>query len=218
MISEKTVELNLTTELTNWAWKIHRKTFTAIAPTQVQEANLGYDVSMMSGGLGIYIQYKRAEIKGTEYIYKLNRTSARDQHKKLFDLESTGVPVFYGLPVFTTVNEVISNRRRLLMHTLWLSPSSIPVPDGGTQHHELHYESTTGRTWVTSDDEVHFEVADMTISNIEKQITGDLKNNVIEAMSAFNKIFVGDQQQEETASEFDISLFLGGSMMTVDNE
>jgi len=37
-------------------------------------------------------------------------------------------------------------------------------------------------------------------------------------MGAFNKIFVGNQHPEETASKFDIPLFLGGSIMTVGNE
>ena len=73
MISEKTVELNVTTEFMNWMWKVHRTTFTAIAPTQREEAKLGYDVSIIASGFGFYIQYKRAHLKGSsEYVYDLN--------------------------------------------------------------------------------------------------------------------------------------------------
>ncbi len=157
MISEKTVELNLTTEITNWLWKIHHKTFTAIAPSQRQEAKLGYDVSVAASGFAFFIQYKRAHQHGTEYVYDLNRTKARDQHVKLLKLERTSVPVFYALPVFTTISEVVAHRRGLLLHTLWLPPSTIPVPGGGAGHHEVHYDSSTGRRWVTYDDEIEFE-------------------------------------------------------------
>lgn len=218
MISEKTVELNLTTELTNWAWKIQHKTFTPIAPTQVEEAKLGYDVSMLSNGFALYIQYKRAELKGTEYIYKLNRTKARDQHKKLCALDKVGVPVYYGLPIFTEVAEVLSNRRRLLMLTLWISPSTIPVPNSGVGHHEVHYESTTGSMWVTSEEEIDFDAGDTTTSSIENQITGNLRNNLREGAVAFNNIFVGGGQTQETQKAFDDSQFSGGYMFIGSND
>lgn len=69
---------------------------------------------------------------------------------------NTGVPVFYALPLFTTIGEVLRHRINLLLHTFWLRPYSIPVPAGGIGHHEVHYEATTDRYWVTSDEEIDF--------------------------------------------------------------
>jgi hypothetical protein len=66
MISEKTVELNLTTEFMNWMWKVHHSTYTAIAPSQRQEATLGYDVSIRASGFCFFIQYKRAHLRERE--------------------------------------------------------------------------------------------------------------------------------------------------------
>jgi hypothetical protein len=217
MISEKTVELNLTTEFVNWMWKIHHTTFTAIAPSQRQEANLGYDVSIVTSGHGFYIQYKRAHKKGSEYIYDLNRTAARDQHKRLCDLESTGVPVFYALPLFTTVTEVLQYRRSLLNHTLWLRPNSIPVPGGGIGHHEVHFDASTGRYWVTSDEEVDFfpEYPSDQLAALLGAARGE--DNLMEAMSAFNEIFVSGMGKEHGegfgVSDFDDSSINGIALM-----
>ena len=215
MISEKTVELNLNTELTNWLWKVHHTTFTAIAPSQRQEARLGYDVSVQATGFAFFIQYKRAHLRGTEYIYQLNRTSARDQHAKLVRLESTGVPVFYALPIFTTVPEVIRHRRRLLLRTLWFPPSSIPVPGGGVGHHEVHYDSSTGRHWVTSDDEIEFKPENDGVDVLSRILERSADtNNLMEAMYAFNKVFIGQQDEEVAISdEFDDSSISGVALM-----
>lgn len=216
MISEKTVELNLTTELMNWMWKVHRSTFTAIAPSQRQEARLGYDVSVVGKGHGFFIQYKRAHLKGTEYIFDLNRTSAQDQHRKLCDLENTGVPVFYAFPVFTTVGEVIAFRRNLLFHTLWIRPNAIPVPGGSVGHHEVHYEATTGRHWVTSNEEIEFspEQEDPLVRLLNATKGQD---NLLEAMTAFNNIFVGDQRRDYLPN-FDDSSISGIALMATVND
>jgi hypothetical protein len=219
MISEKTVELNLTTEFMNWMWKVHHSTFTAIAPSQRQEALLGYDVSIRASGFGFFIQYKRAHLKGREYIYELNRTKARDQHKKLCDLEARGFPVFYALPVFTTVREVIGYRRQLLLHTLWLPPSSIPVPGGGVGHHEVHYDASTCRHWVTSEDEIPF-IPEFTgvdaITNILDQRKNE--NNLIKAMYAFNEIFIKGEKEQGFEVDFDDSSIAGISLMSTLHE
>ena len=218
LISEKTVELNVTTEFMNWMWKVHCSTFTAIAPSQRQEAKLGYDVNITSSGFGFFIQYKRAHIKGSEYIYDLNRTKGRDQHKKLCDLEKTGVPVFYALPVFTEVSEVILYRRKLLLHTLWLRPNSIPVPGGGVGHHEFHYDKVTGKYWVTSDEEVYFEPENTGIDVVTDMLEREKdKDNLKEAIMAFNEIFTGQYeqsiQQESIVKDFDYTSTAGISLM-----
>ena len=219
MISEKTVELNLTTEFMNWMWKVHGSTFTAIAPSQRQEAKLGYDVSIITRGFGFFIQYKRAHLKGSEYIYELNRTSARDQHKKLCDLESTGVPVFYAFPVFSTVGEVIHYRRRLLLQTLWIPPISIPVPGGGIGHHEVHYDASTGRYWVTSEEEIDFVPENGGIDALSNLLEISREtNNLMEAMYSFNKIFIKSQNEESDTIEFDDSSIAGISLMATIHE
>jgi hypothetical protein len=60
MISEKTVELNLTTQLINCFYYVTGQIHYALAPSQRQEGQLGFDVSVTAPGGGVLIQYKRA--------------------------------------------------------------------------------------------------------------------------------------------------------------
>lgn len=150
-ISEKTVELNFTLELVNYLSVRSGRSCFAWGPTLRQEANWGFDAAIGLSGRFIYIQYKKATVEGPGYVYPLNRTTARDQHSRLLQLESMGVSSWYLLPKFTTLNEIAAGRRRLLTrpNSTWIKPSQIPVPNGGTGHHDLHIHPT--RTWLTSD-------------------------------------------------------------------
>ena len=125
------------------------------------------------------------------------------------------MPVLYALPIFSTVTEVIRHRRGLLLHTLWLPPSSIPVPSGGVGHHEVHYDSSTGRHWVTSDDEIEFEPKLDGVDGLTRILDRSADtSNLREAMYAFNKVFIGQQEEEFAISdEFDDSSISGIALM-----
>ncbi len=132
-----------------------------------------------------------------------------------FDLKVPVFLFFYALPIFTTVPEVIHNRRRLLLHALWLPLSTIPVPGGGVGHHEVHYNSSTGRHWVKSDDEIEFEPEFQGVDDLTRILErGVDTNNLMEAMRAFNKIFIGQQDEEvATSNELDDSSMSGIALM-----
>jgi hypothetical protein len=146
VISEKTVELNLTAELLNWLFGQTGSTHFVIAPSQVEEADLGFDASFHGTGAPVFIQFKRAYVKGSAYTWKLNRTAAEDQHHRLQILQALGASVFYAFPLFHTGTEVAALRRSLLMHTLWVPPLSLHPSGGPTGPHDLTFDSTTG-TW-----------------------------------------------------------------------
>src|SRR5687768_4696683 len=116
MISEKTVELDVTAEMLAWLRWVTGDTHTAIGPSQAQEAILGYDVSFhASSTAAALIQYKRAYVNGSLWTWRLNRTKRKDQHVRLQLLEAQGSPVFYAFPHFATVANLVSSRRRLLV-------------------------------------------------------------------------------------------------------
>lgn len=150
-ISEKTVELNLSIEIANFLFSQHGRPAFAWGPTLRQEARWGFDAAYGLQGRFIYIQYKRAYTESPGHLFHLNRTAAKDQHRKLQLLESSGVAVRYALPRFTTLGHIEAHRRRLLLppHTAWLKPSQINMPNGGIGHHDLHIHP--GRRWLTSD-------------------------------------------------------------------
>jgi hypothetical protein len=155
MLSEKSVELNVTAELLAWLSWITGVTHTAIGPSQADEAKVGYDVSFHGGGVAAaLVQYKRAYVDGATWTWRLNRTKKRDQHQRLQLLESAGFPVAYAFPLFATPAELVSRRRRLLLATAWYPPSAINPPGGPTGHHEVSWDSGSDTWWVASPDRI----------------------------------------------------------------
>ena len=154
MISEKTVELNLTVELVNWNFYISGIRSYILAPSQREEGVLGFDVSIgYPHGYPTLIQYKRAYFKKrtNELEYYLNRNTSQDQHLRLFILESLGYDVWYALPLFYTPSDIINYRRRLLTKTLFLRPSWIRPIGGMTGHHSIKYNLITNTLTVHSE-------------------------------------------------------------------
>lgn len=157
MISEKTVELNITTELVNWLFHVTEVRPYILAPSQVVEGRLGFDVTIGYPGIGtpFLLQYKRAEFRaGTnEYVYHLNRNASRDQHLRLYVLEQLGWEVFYVLPLFHLPADVVRDRQHLLPRTLYLRPSWMVPSDGSlTGFHDVRYNLTSGKITIHSDE------------------------------------------------------------------
>ncbi len=201
MISEKTVELNLTTELINWASKVTRRTYFALAPSQRQEGRLGFDVSVQANGTGVLIQYKRAYVTGSDWEWHLNRTSLRDQHRRLQLIESLGIPVFYAFPFFNRPSEVETGRRQLLLRTFWYRPSRINPPGGPVGHHEVHYNFSTSRFWVTSGREIDLpepETAEVLMKAFQAE---ENRANVGRLFEAFNKAMLTDRHNAANGSQ-----------------
>ena len=194
MISEKTVELNLTTELVNWIFSISKVRPYILAPSQREEGVWGYDVGLGGvSGRGVLLQFKRAYFTAPdEYEFKLNRTKYKDQHLRLQTLEGMGIPVYYVFPIFHTPNEVITYRRRLLQKTIFVKPSRIKPKGGPVGHHEVVYKKTLD-TWnvhseegvpidyVEGIEEVYDEVQENSnsgaVSQIVKSCNSVYKNN-----------------------------------------
>jgi len=154
MISEKTVELNLTAELLAWLYGLTGHTHFVVAPTQRAEGKLGFDAGFYGPGPGVLIQFKRAHVRGSVWCWQLNRTKLRDQHRRLQRLDAAGIPVFYAFPHFHRVREIVKWRRQLLVHTFWIRPSSLNPPGGPTGHHDLFLDAST-KTWrLTSPDPI----------------------------------------------------------------
>lgn len=151
MLSEKTIELNLTTELLNWYWSRQRRPAVAIGPTLREEARYGYDVAIHGAHHATLIQFKRAEPEPGGLVYKINFTKAQDQHEKLLVLERRGHDVRYGFPLFYEASDLIGYRRRLLTITAWPKPSQLPFVPGPTGHHYVHHEFSSGRWFTTSE-------------------------------------------------------------------
>jgi hypothetical protein len=204
MISEKTVELNLTTELVNFLYVITGVRPYILAPSQTQEGVLGFDTSIGFPGTGrpYLIQYKRAEyrVRTNEYLYHLNHTNRQDQHLRLYILERMGWDVFYALPLFHTPTHVITNRRRLLPLTLYLKPSWM-IPVGGIPsmvgHHEVRHNLTTGVTTIYSEEgsEINnkfdfFDFVRMLNSNSDKDNSGEKLNAFF---ADFNRVFANKE-------------------------
>lgn len=207
MISEKTVELNLTTELVNYLYVVTGVRPYILAPSQTQEGVLGFDATIGFPGTGrpYLIQYKRAEfrVRKNEYLYHLNHTAKQDQHLRLYILERMGWDVFYALPLFHTPTQVITNRQHLLPKTLYIKPSSM-IPVGGISamvgHHEVRHNLTTGITKIYSEEgkEINnkfdfYDFARILNNNNDQQNSNEKLNSFF---NDFNKVFANEQSFE----------------------
>ena len=193
MISEKTVELNLTTEFINWLSHQHNTPYFAVGPTQAQEAQWGFDAGVFGNSTGALIQYKRAYVNGTTWEWKLNRTKAKDQLQRLQQLEAAGHAVFFAFPYFHTLGQVQSHRRRLLLHTFWFKPSQIMPAGGPNGHHEVRFDSATNKWSVHSE-----QSADMPQSTSLAEVIGAIdnpQNRLSSLAETFNAIFMDDRDQ-----------------------
>ncbi|WP_369326862.1 hypothetical protein AB6N01_04220 [Alcaligenes nematophilus] len=190
MISEKTIELNLTTETINYAYTLTGRTHFAVGLTQKEEATYGVDVSI-GGGLALLLQYKRAHIQGNIWTWHLNRTKDQDQHLKLQTLESLGYPVYYALPYFSTLSDIQANRRKLLLKTFAIRPSTInPVP-GPTGYHDIRYDSSTGLFSVHSEPTALTTEPEWLKDIIEKELTQTEQINIGDFCMQYNKVVLG---------------------------
>ena len=190
MISEKTVELNLTTEAINYAYTLTGRTHFAVGLTQAEESVFGVDVSI-GGGSALLIQYKRAYVKGTTWTWHLNRTTKQDQHLRLQILESLGYPVYYALPYFSTLSDVQKNRRKLLLKTFAIRPSTInPIP-GPTGHHDVRYDSISGVFSVHSEPSPLSSEPERLSAVVEKELNQRDRIEIGELCADYNRIVLG---------------------------
>ncbi len=212
MISEKTVELNLTTEWLNYLFRHTRRVHFAIAPSQRAEAIIPIDaaISDRAGG-GVLIQYKRAIVKGTKWRWQLNHTVGRNQHQKLQKLEQLGYPVFYGFPFFSTPFEVARFRRRLLKdYTFFFRPSWINPPGGPIGHHDVVLDTAT-KTWRVSSPESAQLRGPIELNDITESLAkGVAEDNLWPLMAAFDEQF--PPKRRPRASQNDPRL-LGASIV-----
>jgi len=197
MISEKTVELNITTELVNWLYVKTGVRPYILAPSQRQEGALGFDtaVGTPNNGRPFLLQYKRAEFRARsrDYLYHLNNNVTQDQHLRLYILEQSGFDVFYALPLFHLATEVVANRQHLLPMTLFLKPRNMIPASGMTGHHEVRFNIDTGRITIHSDDEVEIEERFNfnDIANLYNRLDNE-QEKLESFLNKFNNIFTSD--------------------------
>lgn len=197
MISEKTVELNITTELVNWLYVKTGIRPYILAPSQRQEGVLGFDatIGFPTNGRPFLLQYKRAEFRKRkrEYLYHLNHNATQDQHLRLYILELMGCDVFYALPLFHLATDVVSNRQHLLPMTFCLKPSAMIPVTGMTGHHEVRYNLATNVITIHSDRgfEINERFDFNDILNLYSS-QGNDQEKLLAFLNKFNSVFANE--------------------------
>jgi hypothetical protein len=131
-------------------------------PTQVQEAELGYDVKIDAGGTPIFYQFKRSEHLTTRsaldwgtfsnpyYRFSLMKRSHSNQHQALIDLEANGFNVFYAAPRAHTCIELNNQyvQRSVVNMSFVIKPSDIgPITDD--KSHTISFCATNSPIFVS---------------------------------------------------------------------
>jgi hypothetical protein len=150
VISEKTVELNLTADLVYVLQVATGHTYYAVGLTQQQESALAYDVAIKSALPPLLVQFKRAETRQRFLRWTLNQTRLRDQHLRLQRLESVGLAVVYAFPLFADEQALRVPRPDLLSATAFVRPSAIRPVGGSTGTHHVRRDMVSGRWTVHS--------------------------------------------------------------------
>jgi hypothetical protein len=134
-IKEKTVELNLTSEVIQFLRAVSGRPVSAWGPTPHQEARLGFDAKVQSGGFKLLIQYKsvyRFHQGNNEWRFKINGTTRPYQHKRLCAHANAGIPTFYAFPLFDRYKVIRKSMQTLNLLRLplvcWLDPRRMKVP------------------------------------------------------------------------------------------
>lgn len=218
MLSEKSVELNLTAELLTWLRYVTGVTHTAIGPSQAEEGVWGYDVSFHGGGsAAALIQYKRAYVNGSIWTWRLNRTKRQDQHARLQFLESVGYPVFYAFPQFATPSQLAAWRRRLLTATWWYPPSYINPPGGPTGHHEVTLDTSSGVWTVHSPEPVQIRPP-LTIAALAHELEEHAERDmsIEEFVSTINRVMLAaDHTFESVGNELEAESDFAGQSLVI---
>lgn len=223
MISEKTVELNLTTELVNMVFALSGTRPYILAPSQRQESSLAFDVALgQPGGQGVLIQYKRAYVnRPNEYTFHLNRTKNQDQHLRLTVLDLLGIPVYYAFPIFHTPNEVINHRRALLLRTKFVKPTRISPVGGLTGHHEVIFNNATNSWAVHSDEGTPIDGIQNFNDIYDELFNPKNESNIKNILETFNSVFSNKEgtiikdYKIEVADEDDYFLMQSQSILTI---
>lgn len=211
MISEKTIELNLTTEMLNWLGWITKKVHYTLAPSQIEEGVCGFDAAVIGSGGSVLIQYKRAYVDGSIWTWKLNRTKRRDQHLRLSMLEEYGFEVLYAFPYFHKPNDIAKWRRRLLTKTYWFPPSYIRPKGGPIGHHDVNFDAKTGRWWVSSEEHTDIRPPENEGIIADYLDRAFQKNNIVEYMHVYNRIMYHMKEPDVFNDEYDDDMKLASA-------
>lgn len=159
-INEKTLEINICTEIMYTRWKWFRIRVLFLGPSLQDEAKVGYDVKGFAQRMTpFYIQYKRGEkdSTGTVAKYKINGDTHNKQHHLLVNLSKRNV-VFYGLPLLFSIQDLMQSKWQLLRRTKWISLKGMkPLPAPPNKEHEIRINLVSGTYNVHSSENQEYE-------------------------------------------------------------
>ncbi|HZQ01346.1 MAG TPA: hypothetical protein VFB13_17505 [Reyranella sp.] len=180
-IKEKTVELNLTTEMSNLLSVYFRCRASVWAPTPHEEAQLGFDARIDAAGFALLIQYKHARLhrRAGEWRFDLNETVGQDQHKRLCDRANAGTPTRYALPLFDDYQVIRDNVRTGNLWGLplvyWIDPRQIPFPNNGVGRHTLGVGVNPPHSLAIYSDPLRFKAEKIGVFPILREIAEKLR-------------------------------------------
>lgn len=198
MLNEKTLELNISTELLNICRRYDQNTF-MFGTTLKQESYLGYDCRAL-GRLPqfwrtVVFQFKRALVmrntrRDEEYTFQINNNGKHDQHIILYLMSGGRSQVsLYVFPTFVTLNDVRSLSPNLLQRTFFVDVTDIPPRLVDNRSHQVLVYPSHRIGVVKSErkeiklipfEEILKSIAERRVGVTIKELLGNLKGKELE--------------------------------------
>jgi hypothetical protein len=143
VLTEKTLELNLTAELF-WLAKNAGYDPLVTGYSQLEETYHSIDSSFQVGSkIGIF-QYKRGHARRNYFTFYINNNFRHDQHLNFYLIDRLTHACYYVFPLFVDQEELHKNSGKLFTQVPVLSPSMIPkLKPSNTSHRMKVYNDGT---------------------------------------------------------------------------
>ncbi len=154
-LTEKTLELNVVANMLEDVRTRFSSRAYAYGYSLTHESTTGLDSSLQlpSGARFLSLQFKRPyRTRGPDYVFQFNNNTQRNQHNLVWQASvrySPPISVFYALPCFQDMAEVLVASPDFRNNTMFLDPFWV-MPINDMKVHRFHVNPTTLTTTVHS--------------------------------------------------------------------
>lgn len=165
MISSATYKTNIICEVMNTIGKKYPElNFIAMEPSS-KAPHYGYDMAIGNNGRAMLLQFCSPKTLVNGYSYLINDIKTMDRHLRLLHLEHLGHPVFYVMPLYHLMSQMVAAAGKISLMAGWFRPSWIPMPENFKQEYTVIYNSKNN-SWRVKAKEDRYMAKSLTFNEV----------------------------------------------------